>query len=473
VRQITAPLANAGGIKGAVVDPVMERMGEMPRVAKETMAMANAGGGLSGMTDPIMDVARSVTAPSKPATPAGGPYGASVRPIYGVRPPMAPVPSLASVEQSFVDEVKASPERQQFMARQAEQLAALGGVQSRLAASGNSQLGGMSVPPVPGVNETLAGKMAGMGDMLENRALGRSGIAGNVRGNQFNTGSTAFASGPLADAAPRQSSFDEARRQSAIQMMETDPNAVASRQRMQDTYGPVADPSVVLAGGLPAMARRTDLTSEQKMGFAAKRAAFQAEREARMANSADWRAQRAQARRGFMLDGEGNLDPVATAGLRDPRMAVASQQALLAGRELGMREEAQKFAQSPDRFAERMKVAQALSPLQQLELNAAQQQIAEQPVMDAIEGNRALRDLSVGDQIGQFNDVKAAMAAGGMPAAIKAAAAFTDDQLIAMMEHDPWDFNPFSSSATDQGTKDLITQILAARKAQVAQGQGG
>ena len=108
-----------------------------------------------------------------------------------------------------------------------------------------------------------------------------------------------------------------------------------------------------------------------------------------------------------------------------------------------------------------------MTPAEQLEFDARQMEMedirkqrAQQPVMDAVEGNRELRELGVDDQIERFADVKAAMSAGGMPAAIEAAAAYTDDQLQAMLDHDPMLFG----SAPDEATKQIITQILAERR---------
>lgn len=91
-------------------------------------------------------------------------------------------------------------------------------LQGRLTASGNAAMGSASQSP-QSVNEALQGRLQGFGDRRTNRELNRIGVLGNQRGNQFNTGSTTFAGGPLAEALtaePRQPSFSAERRDAAI-----------------------------------------------------------------------------------------------------------------------------------------------------------------------------------------------------------------------------------------------------------------
>jgi hypothetical protein len=507
-RQGASILGTAGGVQGGIVDPALSAVQQAadsllapsapkpPAVAPSLPAMNPLAGIAADRAGIVVPSAPSALRPPMPANPVAKAASAMVAPSVAAASPAMPPVSVpqnsaaprqsmadieAQAEREFMSNLEADPTRQRLNAERAAGIAAMQATQGRLAQSGAAALGGS--PAVPGVDEGLQGRMTGIGDALNNRALRGSGIAGNMQGSRFNTGSTAFA-GPGADmleVQPRQSSFDDARRQAAIQMMGSDPNAVASRERMQATYGPVADPSVVLAGGLPAMARRNDLTSQQKMAFADRRNAFRDERDRRMAASAGWRAQRAQAQRGFMTNADGELDQLATLGLRDPRMAVAARQAQMTqdeaarratveGRRLDLLENEQEFNQDPARIDEQIRIRSTMTPAQQLEFDAKQMEMedirkqrAQQPVMDAVEGNRELRELGVDEQIERFGDVKAAMSAGGMPAALEAAAAYTDDQLQAMLEYSPW-----FGSGPDEATKQVIAQILAERK----KGQG-
>lgn len=134
--------------------------------------------------------------------------------MFGVAPGSQQAATAAQARPDY-SQVEANAERE-FMASLANnpQRRAMG----NLAAENAAQLDPNRGMP-QGVDEGLAGRMAGFGDRRMNRELGRMGVLGNQRGNQFNAGSTAFAGGPLVEAMtgePRQSSFSAERRDAAI-----------------------------------------------------------------------------------------------------------------------------------------------------------------------------------------------------------------------------------------------------------------
>jgi len=156
-----------------------------------------------------------------------------------------------------------------------------------------------------------------MADAISHRQ--RMGIAdqmigGNERFGQFAGGMTAFAYGDLPDSAPvpTRKPFNESmaqRRDATTATLDSDPAAIASRQRSQQTFAPVADRNLVMQGALPAVARRTDLTPEQQTSFANRRNERNAEmelRKQRQFSRAQYRG--AAAGNSPIFDDDGSID---------------------------------------------------------------------------------------------------------------------------------------------------------------------
>jgi hypothetical protein len=134
--------------------------------------------------------------------------------MFGVAPGSQQAATVAQARPDY-SQVEANAERE-FMASLANnpQRRAMGS----LAAENAAQLDPNRGMP-QGVDEGLAGRMAGFGDRRVNQQMAGMGMFGNQRGRQFNTGLTAFAGGPLVEAItgePRQSSFSAERRDAAI-----------------------------------------------------------------------------------------------------------------------------------------------------------------------------------------------------------------------------------------------------------------
>jgi len=268
-------------------------------------------------------------------------------------------------------------------------LANISGMGERLAADGNAQLGFNGQQMGSRVDEGMAARMRA----TEQMGSAVPQIGGVVRNGQYSGGDTAYAgSSPLTtgQSVGRYSNEEMARRAgvaervaaNAARQLSANESKIREmgREPGQDFIGPRRkneDGQMVPMSNYAAA--RAGMTPEQ---LAANDMAGSAARQ-RMEDSAGMRAQRAQARRGFMTNSEGDLDLLATAGLgmqrNNPRGALgafaASQAAALAARKQGMAEQEMAFAQDPQRFQEQLQLAQL--PSDPIEAEARKMELEE------------------------------------------------------------------------------------------------
>jgi len=172
-------------------------------------------------------------------------------------------------------------------------------------------------PPIPCNNTLPRGVNNEMADAMRHRqqmGIVDKMIGGVERYGKFSGGQTAFANGDIATSLPtanRKPFTPElaAKRDAAIKSLDTDPAAIASRQRKEQAFAPVADPALVMRGALPAVARRTDLTAEQQNAFIDRRNERKADMEmSRQRQFARAQFREATAGRGVMFQPDGAVD---------------------------------------------------------------------------------------------------------------------------------------------------------------------
>ena len=303
------------------------------------ISVGGSGGELSGEGAAIRQGARyllgldSERAPQMPMPPQPMP-----KPLGGVDPAAIAAKMMTDETASMAslrgdisqNPIVSTPDRDAAIANQAAQVADMRAIQGRMAMSGNSELGFNGQQMGSRVDEGMAARMRGFGDLASTAELNNAGIMGNVRGRQYNTGKMVDDSRFGEPSVGRYSHEEMARRAgvaervaaNAARQLSANESKIREmgREPGQDFIGPRRKND---EGQMVPMsnyaAARAGMTPEQ---LAANDMAGSAGRQ-RMEDSAGFRAQRAQLRRGFVTDSEGNLDIPTMLAIQEANRPVA------------------------------------------------------------------------------------------------------------------------------------------------------